>query len=98
MFSIKFFNKIVSEQINLSDKTESVCCHKLICTGSDVDLYDIHNKPLLKKIITLPIVYGNHVLPHEFIVTNGISESCALGPDAAIKHVLIFRAAKRLNF
>ncbi len=73
--------------------------HKLICTESDVDLYDIHNKPLLTKgIITLPIIYGNDVLHQEFIVTNGISESCVLGQDAAIKHEFIFDGGKKTIF
>ena len=83
----------------MSDKTKSLSGHQLICTESDVDLYDIHNKPLLTKgIITLPIIYGNHVLHQEFIVTNGISESCVLGQDAAIKHEFIFDGGKKTIF
>ena len=83
----------------MSDKTKSLSSHQLICTESDVDLYDIHNKPLLTKgIITLPIIYGNHVLHQEFIVTNGISESCVLGQDAAIKHEFIFDGGKKAIF
>jgi hypothetical protein len=99
LLHVNVFNKIVSKQINLSDKTKSLSSHQLICTESDVDLYDIHNKPLLTKgIITLPIIYGNHVLHQEFIVTNGISESCVLGQDAAIKHEYIFDGGKKTIF
>ena len=83
----------------MPDKTKSLSSHQLICTESDVDLNDIHNKPLLTKgIITLPIIYGNHVLHQEFIVTNGISESCVLGQDAAIKHEFIFDGGKKTIF
>ncbi len=49
LLHVNIFNEIVSEQINLSDKTKSLSSHQLICTESDVDLYDIHNKPLLTK-------------------------------------------------
>jgi hypothetical protein len=45
-------------------------------------------------IINLPIVFGNHVLPQEFIVTNGFSESYVLGQDAAVKHEFIFDGDK----
>jgi hypothetical protein len=80
----------------LSDKTKSWSSHKLICTESDVDLYDI--KPLLTKGIILTIIYGNYVLHQEFIVTNGISESCVLGQDAAVKHEFIFDGGKKTIF
>ncbi len=56
LLHINVFNKIVLEQISLSDKSKSLSdkskslfSNKLICTESDVELYDIHNKPLLTK-------------------------------------------------
>ncbi len=94
-----FLIKLYRNKLIFSDKTKSLSSHQLICTELDVDLYDIQNKPLLTKgIISLPIIYGNHVLHQEFIVTNGISESCVLGQDAAIKHEFIFDGGKRLYF
>jgi hypothetical protein len=72
---------------------------QLICSESDVDLFDINNKPLLTKgVITLPIVYGNHVLNQEFIVTNGISELCVIGQDAAINHEFVFDGRSKTIF
>jgi hypothetical protein len=91
LLHINVFNKIVSDQLNCSGEKGDVPCQQLTCTKSDVDLYDIHNKPLLTRgSITLPLVYGNHVLNQEFIVTNGISESCVIGQDTAINHEFIF--------
>jgi len=89
----------VSDQLNCSGEKGDVPCQQLTCTESDVDLYDIHNKPLLTRgIITLPLVYGNHVLNQEFIVTNGISESCVIGQDAAINHEFIFDGRSKTIF
>jgi hypothetical protein len=81
----------VSDQLNCSGEKDDVPRLQLTCTESDVDVYDIHNKPFLTRgIITLPLVYGNVVFYHEFIVRNGISESCDIGEDAAINHEFIF--------
>ena len=89
----------MSDQLNCSGEKGDVPCQQLTCTESDVDLYDIHNKPLLTRgIITLPLVYGNHVLNQEFIVTNGISESCVIGQDAAINHEFIFDGRSQTIF
>jgi hypothetical protein len=99
LLHINVFNKIVSDQLNCSGEKGDVPCQQLTCTESDVDLYDIHNKPLLTRgIITLPLVYGNHVLNQEFIVTNGISESCVIGQDAAINHEFIFDGRSKTIF
>ena len=49
-------------------------------------------------IISLPVVYGANILEQEFIVTNGISEACILGLDAADKHELIFDGRSKTIF
>jgi hypothetical protein len=98
LLHINVFNKIVSDQINCSE-SGAMSPQQLICSESDVDLFDINNKPLLTKgVITLPIVYGNHVLNQEFIVTNGISELCVIGQDAAINHEFVFDGRSKTIF
>ncbi|KAI9552561.1 Retrovirus-related Pol polyprotein from transposon 412 [Daphnia sinensis] len=73
--------------------------HQLSCSESDVELYDVHNKKLFTLgLVSLPMVYGANILDQEFIVTNGISESCILGLDAADKHEFIFDGRSKTIF
>ncbi|XP_057374752.1 uncharacterized protein LOC130695606 [Daphnia carinata] len=73
--------------------------HQLSCSESDVELFDVHNKKLFTLgIVSLPMVYGANILDQEFIVTNGISEACILGLDAADKHEFIFDGRSKTIF
>ncbi|KZS06695.1 Uncharacterized protein APZ42_029760, partial [Daphnia magna] len=86
LLHIDIFNRIaLEEQVN--------------CSESDVELYDVHNKKFFTLgLVSLPVVYGANVLDQEFIVTNGISESCILGLDAADKHEFIFEGRSKTIF
>ncbi|KZS04926.1 Uncharacterized protein APZ42_032028 [Daphnia magna] len=71
--------------------SEELSEEQVNCSESDVELYNVHNKKFFTLgLVSLPVVYGAIVLDQEFIVMNGISESCILGLDAAEKHEFIF--------
>ncbi len=69
---------------------------QLASAEPSVALFDVQNKRLnnLGKV-TLRITYGNKVLEHEFIVTNGITEMCIFGIDAILKHAFVFAVKQR---
>ena len=71
-----------------------------ICSELDVELYDVHNKKLETfGKVRLPILFGTTSLLQEFIVTNGISETCILGADAIFSHGFVVDGqSKRIFF
>ena len=52
-----------------------------------VDLYDVHDKKLITLgTASLKIKYRDEILQQQFIVTEGIAESCIFGMDGIEKH------------
>ena len=64
-----------------------------------MDLFDVHNNKLaILGKITLPIQFNSTTLTQEFIITNGIIESCILGADAIFSHGFIVDGENRLIY
>lgn len=70
-----------------------------ILPSLDLDLFDVHNNKLdiLGKIM-LPITFNSTTLNQEFIITNGIIESCILGADAIFSHGFIIDGENKQIF
>ena len=80
----KTFDRLNVDKSNLSTKTS-------------YQLYDVQNKKLeILSVIELKVIFGDQEFFHEFIVSQGISESCILGYDANSKHQFVLDGRERI--